>query len=76
MIDSDGEFRMRTTNHDGAPLGEHVVTVHCRRPPTAAETQNLVIPELLIPERYTRADDTPLHFEVKDERNVYRLILE
>jgi len=60
----------------GAPVGKHVVTVHCRRPPTPEEKRNLVIPESLIPEKYSRQDESPLRFEVQEGHNEYPIELE
>lgn len=75
-IDSGGSYRMRTASGDGAPLGKHLVTVHCRRPLTPEEQRNLVIPESLIPEEYSRQDESPLRFKVQEGRNEYPIELE
>ena len=76
-IGPDGSFQMRTVDHDGAPVGRHRVTVHCRRPPTDQERKDLVVTELLIPARYARHAETPLVFEVtKGGNNEYNIALE
>lgn len=75
-IQKDGSFRMRTVDHDGAAIGKHTVTVICRRPATPEEERNLVITELLIPPQYAREQDSPLQYEVKDEKNTCSLSLE
>lgn len=52
---ADGTLRMQTAGRDGAPLGKHVVTVHCRRLPTAEQARDpYFVPEALIPEKYFR----------------------
>ena len=75
-IEPDGSFRMSTANRDGAAIGQHVVTVHCRREPTPEEARNLVITESLIPLRYAQEDTTPLSFQVKEGRNELPIVLE
>lgn len=75
-IGPDGSFRMTTANRDGAAVGHHVVTVHCRREPTPEEVRNLVITESLIPLHYAREDRSPLSFQVKDGRNELPIKLE
>lgn len=75
-IESDGSFQMRTGEHDGAAIGEHTVTVHCRREPTPEEARNLVITESLIPLLYASEDKSPLNIDVKDEDNALPIELE
>ncbi len=75
-IRPDGSFRMRTAGRNGAVLGNHVATVHCRRKVSEEEARNLVIGESLIPDRYWKEDQTPLRFEVKEGSNVYPIVLE
>ena len=75
-IEPDGSFRVQTAGGDGAPLGQHVVTVHCRRPPTPEEKKNLVTTESLIPEKYSRQNESPLKFEVGTGDNEYEIELE
>jgi predicted small lipoprotein YifL len=75
-IGLDGSFRMTTANRDGAAVGQHVVTVHCRREPTAEEARNLVIPESLIPLHYAREDTSPLNLQVQDGQNELPINLE
>jgi len=75
-IESDGSFRMQTGDRDGAAVGRHVVTVHCRRAPTSEQAQDmLAIPESLIPDEYSKEDQSPLRFEVKRGANEYRIEL-
>ena len=69
QIGPDGSFRMSTANRDGAAIGQHVVTVHCRREPTPEEARNLVVPESLIPLHYAREDRSPLNIQVKVGQN-------
>ena len=76
QIEPDGSFHMRTADHDGAAIGQHVVTVHCRREPTPEEARNLVITESLIPLRYASEDKSPLSIDVKDEDNEFPIELE
>jgi hypothetical protein len=75
-IDANGKYRMRTAGRDGAPVGSHLVTVHCRRQVTPEEARRLVIGELLIPPKYANEVESPLHFEVKEGRNEYPISLE
>ena len=78
-IQPDGSFVMRTTGRDGAAVGAHKVTVHCRRELTPEEIRNrsLVTPESLIPDKYWKQEESPLTFMVADgEPNVYDIALE
>ncbi len=76
-IGPDGTFRMKVTDHWGAAVGSHKVTVDYRRELTDEEAQNLVIPDLLIPATYARIDATPLRFTVEaDGENICELVLE
>jgi hypothetical protein len=75
-LDATGRFRMRTAGRDGAAVGKHIVTVHCRRVVTAEEARRLVIGELLIPTKYANEVDSPLRFEVKPGSNEYTITLE
>jgi hypothetical protein len=76
-VDSSGRFRMRTAGRDGAAVGKHIVTVHCRRVVTPEEARRLVIGELLIPPKYANEVDSPLRFEVKEGRNdEFAIVLE
>jgi len=77
QIQSDGSFSMETGDRAGAPLGTHVVTVHCRREPTPEEAKDIYfVPEALIPEKYFKEDQSPLRFEVKEGHNDYSIVLE
>jgi len=78
-IQPDGSFVMRTTGHEGAAVGSHKVTVHCRRALTPVEIKqrSLKIPESLIPAKYWRQKQSPLAFEVEaGEENAYEIVLE
>ena len=75
-ISPDGSFRMTTVNRDGAAIGQHVVTVHCRRKPTPEESRNLVVPESLIPLQYTREEQSPLALQVENGWNELPINLE
>jgi len=78
-IQPDGSFVMRTTGFEGAAVGAHKVTVHCRRELTPQEIKNrsLRIPESLIPAKYWRRKESPLAFEVEEgEDNAYEIVLE
>lgn len=75
-IQSDGTFRLETTGSNGAVVGRHTVTVHCRRIVTPEEAQNLVVGELLIPEKYAVEGQTPLSFEVKQGANEFSITLD
>jgi hypothetical protein len=76
-IGLDGAFRMKVSDRWGAAIGSHKVTVDYRRELTAAESRDLVIPELLIPPNYASVDTSPLRFTVEaNADNTYRLVLE
>jgi hypothetical protein len=75
-IEADGSFHMQTLDREGAALGRHRVLVRCRRLLTPEEERRLVIPESLIPEKYSREKETPLRFEVKPGENQYPIVLE
>jgi hypothetical protein len=68
VIDSEGNYRLTTGNRAGAPPGWYKVMVIAQdmgvagasKPGTPAKAKSLV------PERYLRADKTPLHIEVTD----------
>ena len=73
----ESTLTITTVDRDGAPVGRHSVTVHCRRPPTDQERKNLVVTELLIPARYAQHAETPLVFEVtKGGNREYDIALE
>ncbi len=76
IIGSDGSFRMKTAGKDGAAIGHHLVTVHCRSEVSEEEARNMMIGKLLIPEKYTKEKETPLRFEVKEGHNEYSIVLE
>ncbi len=78
-IQPDGSYVMRTTGREGAAIGSHKVTIHCRRELTEEEIRNrsLVIPKSLIPDKYWNKDQSPLAIEVvAGEANTYDIILE
>ncbi len=78
-IQPDGSFVMRTTGIEGAAVGSHKVTVHCRREltPTEIKNRSLITPESLIPDKYWKKNKSPLAFEVKGgEDNEYEIVLE
>ena len=78
-IQPDGSYVMRTTGREGAAIGQHKVTIHCRRELTPEEIQNrsLIIPKSLIPDRYGRKDQSALALEVVEgEANTYDIVLE
>ena len=78
-IAPDGSYVMRTTRREGAAIGQHKVTIHCRRELTPEEIQNrsLIIPKSLIPDQYSKKDQSPLAFEVVEgEANTYDIVLE
>ena len=68
-IGPDGSFRMKSADYDGAAVGTHKVTVHCRRPLRPEEAKSLIIPELLIPARYASEEETPLSYTVEEGDN-------
>ena len=75
-IGTDGKFAMQTAGRPGAAIGNHRVTVHSRRTLTDEEAQKLVVPESLIPDKYSQQDQSPLTFDVKTGPNEYRIELE
>jgi hypothetical protein len=75
-IESDGTFVMKTGGRAGVAIGPHRVTVHSRRQPTAEEAQKLAVTESLIPEKYSRQDQSPLTYEVQAGPNEFRIELE
>jgi hypothetical protein len=72
---ADGTFRLRTSEFDGAAVGEHRAMVHYRRSATPEEKRNLVVTPLLIPEKYAREDQTPLRYKVADGPNHFDIDL-
>lgn len=72
-ITGGGAFEMRTGARDGAALGKHVVTVHCRQLATAQQARDLRDPKYvlpsLIPEKYGNDRESPLRFEVRSGSN-------
>lgn len=79
VISPDGTFAMRSGEHEGAVVGSHHVTVHCRRDLTEAEVKArvLIVPDSLIPEKYSKQDQSPLNYDVvAGEDNVYDIVLE
>lgn len=75
-IQADGTFRMQTLDRAGAVIGKHVVLVHCRAKLTPEQERALQIGKPLIPEKYGRADSTPLRFEVQPGENRLPIELE
>ena len=76
-IRPDGSFQLGTLGQDGASIGRHRVLVHLRRQLTKAEERQMgVVPESLIPEKYSRDDQSPLRFEVKAGANECVIALE
>jgi hypothetical protein len=78
-IQHDGSFVMQTAGVDGAAVGRHKVTVHCRREFTPEEIRQRVlkVPESLIPDKYWKQDKSPLSFDVEaGKTNVYDLKLD
>ena len=78
-IRPDGSFVMETMGRRGATLGEHKVTVHCRRELSAEEIskRSLVVPQSLIPDKYWKQDLSPLRFVVQENlANVYDIRLD
>ncbi len=78
-IQLDGSFVMRTAGREGAVVGSHKVTVHCRRELTSKEIRNRsrVTPESLIPDKYWKQKESSLVFEVKEGKSsAYDIVLE
>ena len=65
-IGPDGTYTIKTAQKVGAIVGNHKVTVMCRRKPTEAEKAALKITPLLIPKQYASADTTPLELTVPE----------
>ena len=78
QIQSDGSFRMKTADQKGVVAGgKFVVTVHCREEPTPEQARDMMfIPQSLIPEKYSKEDQTPLRFEAKEGAHEYPIELE
>jgi hypothetical protein len=78
-IQADGSYFMQTAGREGAAIGSHRVTVHCRRELTEAERQSrsLLVPESLIPDKYWKKDQPSLEYEViAGKTNKYDIMLE
>ena len=79
-IQPDGSYVLTTIGRDGAPVGKHVVTVHCRREITreeaTANSQVLQVGESLIPIKYSNVAQTPFHFEVREGSNEFDISLD
>ena len=75
VIQPDGAFTMKTAGREGAVVGRHKVTVQCRRVVTPEEAKILVIGELLIPQKYSRLDKTPLEIDVQKGGNEFPIEL-
>ena len=65
-IGPDGKYTIKTAKRVGAIVGNHKVTVMCRRKPTEAEKAALQITPLLIPKQYASTDTTPLELTVPE----------
>jgi hypothetical protein len=77
FITGNGSFEMQTGSRKGAPLGEFVVTVHCRQKPSNEQGRDLgAVRPSLIPEKYSVEGRSPLRFEVKAGSNVFPIVLE
>lgn len=79
VIQPNGSFKIQTGKFEGAAIGSHLVTVHCRGESIAKEDQDsrvLKIPKSLIPDRYSNAEASPLSFEVKEGKNEYSIVLD
>jgi len=79
VIGPNGSFQIQTAGLDGAAIGRHLVTVHCRGESIAKEDQTsrvLQIPNSLIPDRYSNTTTSPLSFEVKKGPNEYSIVLD
>ena len=59
---SDGQFRLKTFDRNGAPPGWYKVTLISTSPP---DPEKYEVPKSLIPEKYTQVDTPPLTIEVK-----------
>jgi hypothetical protein len=76
-VRADGSYQLSTLGQDGASIGRHRVLVHLRRQPTKAEERQMgVVLESLIPEKYSRDDQSPLRLEVKAGANEFPIVLE
>ena len=78
QIQPDGSFRMKTAGRDGVVAGgKFLVAVHCREEPTPEQARDMMfIPQSLIPEKYSKEDQTPLRFEAKEGAHEYPIELE
>lgn len=75
-IQPDGSYKLTTARNTGALVGRHRVLVHLRRLLTKAEERQMgVMPESIIPEKYSRDDLSPLRFDVKPGMNEYVISL-
>ena len=78
QIQPEGSFRMQTAGQEGVVAGgKFLVTVHCRQEPTPEQARDMnFIPQSLIPEKYSKEDQTPLRFEAKEGAHEYPIELE
>jgi hypothetical protein len=76
FIQEDGTFELKTQLRKGAQIGNHVVTVYCREKVDSKFAKGVVVGRSLIPEKYGRAEQTPLRREVKRGQNDFLLELD
>ncbi len=79
QIGSDGSYSLTTFDtDDGAILGQHVITVQTSGvdgmtlgKPKADGTIDYKLPKSLVPEKYAKADKSPLRYTVVSGKNTY-----
>jgi hypothetical protein len=79
QLNEDGTFSLTTFNTgDGAVIGQHTATVESRgsdinelNKPRADGSIAYVLPKSQVPEKYTRADKSPLKYTVEDGKSNY-----
>ena len=78
-ITAGGSFEVQTGSRKGDPLGNCIVTVHCRKEadvPGPRLDRFIPATESLIPEKYADQSRSPLRFEVKAGGNDFPILLE
>ena len=78
-ITANGSFEVQTGSRKAAPLGNCIVTVHCRKEaavPGPRHDRFGPASESLIPEKYSDQARSPLRFEVKAGGNDFPIVLE
>ena len=67
LIQSDGTYKLMQKDKEGAQVGEYRVVVFVRKTPKTPTGEMAGLPSIIVNQKFTNPDTTPLKVEVKKD---------